>query len=216
MRVCWGFLLIDQISYDVNCVAQTSTWYLAFQDSLGNLDGACLWTASLLITQDLPICYILWLVFSDFTGTTFLYKIVPSVNLQQIHKINIKYVVCNKTTTYKMWRTHLLFLLGISDLSSGLVRYASAKTTHVFSTDRLNTHLFLLYYHHNIIVQHVSKKIILFSIMLMFCKYTNNEFYIMCWLMGRHNELLMVWYGIGVQLNIRQLQPIWLTTLVYT
>ncbi len=40
-----------------------------------------------------------------------------------------------------------LLLVSISDSSYKLVRYSYAKTTQVFSTDRLSTCLFLLYYH---------------------------------------------------------------------
>ncbi len=91
--------------------------------------------------------YILWLVFmwslaiwslnGDYiAGTIFLYKIVPSVNLQKIHQINIKCIVCNKNNK-------LMFNLSVEntfvvfgrECSSKLVKYPCTKITHVFFTD---------------------------------------------------------------------------------
>ncbi len=66
-----------------------------------------------------------------------------------MHQISIKYIVklCNKNNNL-MFNPSVentsLFLVGISDLSSRVMRYPYAKTTHVFSTDRLNTCLFSL------------------------------------------------------------------------
>ncbi len=88
-------------------------------------------------------------------GTTFLYKLIPSVNLHNIHQINIKCLVCNKTATNLclicLWRTHSLFLVG-RDVRL-VFRYPYVQPTHVFSTERFNSHLFLLYY--NIVVVYV-------------------------------------------------------------
>ncbi len=62
---------------------------------------------------------------------------------------NVKYWYVIKTTTFSclihLQRTHSLFLEGISYSSVGLVRYPYTRTTHVFSTYRLNTHMFLSY-----------------------------------------------------------------------
>ncbi len=77
-------------------------------------------------------------------GTNFLYKIIPRVNLKNIHQINIKCIVCNTNNKYSCLicpcRAHSLILVGIIDSSSGLVRYSYSNTTRVFSKDRLNTH----------------------------------------------------------------------------
>ncbi len=96
-------------------------------------------------------CFFMWshmwsLNRNHMADTTFLNKIVPSINLQKIHQIKIKFKVYNKTTTNScsihLWRTHSLFLVGISHSSS---RYPYMKTTRGFFTDILNAQLFLLY-----------------------------------------------------------------------
>ncbi len=110
-----------------------------------NINIACI-VYTLLHTM--ACCYVISrYVISDIAGTTFLYKQVPNVQLQKSIKFtsNVKYVIktTNSCSIY-LWRTHSLFLVGISDSSSGLIRYPYEKTTHMFFTDISNTHLFLL------------------------------------------------------------------------
>ncbi len=72
--------------------------------------------------------------------TTFLYKIVPSVNLQKHYQINTKCIVYNTNNKHvfsqSMGKKFIVFVR-ISDESG-------ANTTPVFCTDRLNTCFFLL------------------------------------------------------------------------
>ncbi len=78
--------------------------------------------------------YILWFVFmwspaiwslngDHIADATFLYKIVPSVNLLNIHQINIRCIVCNKNHKHvQSVCGDSFFLVGVSHASSGLVR----------------------------------------------------------------------------------------------
>ncbi len=96
----------------------------------------------------------MWSLKGDhIAGTAFLYKIVPGVNLQKFIRStsNVQYLVCNKNNnnlklSFNPSVENTFIVFGIDIWLILLTRQIShQKTTHVFSTDRLNTHLFLLY-----------------------------------------------------------------------
>ncbi len=75
-------------------------------------------------------------------GTTFLYKIVPSVNLKKIHQINVRCIniICNKNNNKPVFN---LSVDGETDSFSGLyLRYPYAKKIHVLH--KQIEHLFIL------------------------------------------------------------------------
>ncbi len=83
----------------------------------------------------------MWSLNGDhIAGTTFLYKIVPSVNLQNTNQLNIKCIVCYKNNK----RVFNLSVDITFIVSGGLLRCPDAKTTRVFSTQRLSSCLLLL------------------------------------------------------------------------
>ncbi len=103
------------------------------------------------------IYYILWLFYvisslncDHITGTTFLQKIVLSVNLQKLHIKSTSNVGCNKNNTKLMFNpsvetTFIVFgRILVSDSSSEVVRYLYTKTNHACVLSRQIDHSFVL------------------------------------------------------------------------
>ncbi len=61
---------------------------------------------------------IVWSLNGDhIASSTFLYKIVPSINLQKVHQIKIKFIVCNKNNNKLVFIPSVGYLTGHLDSS---------------------------------------------------------------------------------------------------